>query len=145
RADQEALASVPGASSDSRRDFTATLNELGIVLWQSNRPAQAEPEFRTALLIQQKLAYENPAVVDFRNYLANIHLHLGNVLRLTGKLSEAEVEFHEAMAIYQKLIDQYPAITRSHRNLALCRSDFGFLLSGTGRLREAEAEQRAAV
>jgi tetratricopeptide (TPR) repeat protein/tRNA A-37 threonylcarbamoyl transferase component Bud32 len=145
RADQEALASVPGASIDSRRDFTATLNELGIVLWQTNKPAQAEPEFRAALLIQQKLADENPAVVDIQNYLANIHLHLGNVLRLTGKLLEAEAEFREAMAIYQKLIAQYPAITRSHRNLALCRSDFGFLLSRMGRLREAEAEQRSAI
>src|SRR5262245_66485806 len=107
-------------------------------------PAEAEPEFRTALAIQQKLADENAAVVDIRNYLANIHLHLGNVLRLTDKVSAAEAEFHEAMAIYQKLIDQYPAITRSHRNLALCRSDCGFLLSGTARHRQAAADQPPA-
>ena len=49
RADLEALATVPGASNVSRHDFADTLNELGIVLWQTGKPAEAEPEFRTAL------------------------------------------------------------------------------------------------
>src|SRR5262249_30139647 len=81
RADREVLAAVPGASNDSRRAFADTLNELGIVLWQTNRPAEAVPEFRAALTIQQKLADENPADTDFRNAFANSHLHLANVLR----------------------------------------------------------------
>src|SRR5262249_25929728 len=46
RADQEALAAVPGASNERRSGLTDTLNELGIVLWQTNKPVEAEPEFR---------------------------------------------------------------------------------------------------
>ena len=66
RADQEALAAVPGASNDVRRDLAAALNELGIMLWWTGRPAEAVPEFRTGLAIFQKVADDNPAVTDFR-------------------------------------------------------------------------------
>src|SRR5262249_17306778 len=48
RADHEALAAVPGASNASRSALAGTLSELGIVLWQTNKPAEAVPEFRTA-------------------------------------------------------------------------------------------------
>jgi tetratricopeptide (TPR) repeat protein len=55
RAEQETLAAVPGASNKSRSDLASTSNQLGIVLWQTGKPAEAEPEFRAALLLQQKL------------------------------------------------------------------------------------------
>src|SRR5262249_31928963 len=71
RADREALAAGPRVSKDARRGLADMLNELGIVLWQSDKPAEAEPEFRTALAIQQKLADENPTDTDVRNFLAN--------------------------------------------------------------------------
>jgi eukaryotic-like serine/threonine-protein kinase len=145
RADLEALATVPGASNVSRHDFADTLNELGIVLWQTGKPAEAEPEFRTALAIQQQLADDNPGNTDFCVFLANSRVHLGNVLKLTGKVSDAEAEFRIAMAIYQKLADEKPAVISFRRNLALCHSDFGALLFATARLSDAEAEHRIAM
>jgi tetratricopeptide (TPR) repeat protein len=145
RADMEALATVPGASTDSRRDFANTLNEFGIVLWQTDKPAEAVPEFRTALAIQQKLVEENSGNTDVRNFLANIHLHLGNVLRLTGKASEAEDEIRGAIAIYQKLADHNRGVSTFRRNLVLAHNDLGNLLAEISKLSEAEAEQRTAM
>jgi serine/threonine protein kinase/tetratricopeptide (TPR) repeat protein len=145
RADLEALATAPGASTDSRRDFAYTLNEFGIVLWQTDKPAEAVPEFRMALLIQQKLAEDDPGNADIRNFLANIHLHLGNVLRETGKVSDAEAEIRGAIAIYQKLADDNRGVNTFRRNLVLAHNDLGFLLDRIGRLSEAETELRTAM
>jgi tetratricopeptide (TPR) repeat protein len=145
RDDLEALATAPGASTDARRDFANTLNEFGIVLWQTDKPAQAVPEFRAALAIQQKLVEENSGNTDFRNFLANIHLHLGNVLRLTGNVSDGEAEIRGAIAIYQKLADDNLGVTTFRRNLVLAHSDLGHLLTVIARLSEAETEQRTAM
>ena len=41
-------------------------DRIGFLLWVSGKPAEAEPEFRAALAIYQKLADENPDVVEFR-------------------------------------------------------------------------------
>ena len=62
RADQEVLAAAPGASNDARRELAETVRSIGYLLWYTGKLAEAEPEFRTALAIYQKLADENPAV-----------------------------------------------------------------------------------
>src|SRR5262249_53272958 len=84
RADQQALVAVPGASNDVRRDLAATVNELGVLLWHTHKSAEAVPEFRTALEIQQELADENPTVTEIRHSLANSHLDLDTVLQASG-------------------------------------------------------------
>jgi serine/threonine-protein kinase len=144
RADREAPAALPGASKKSRAGFADTVNELGIVLWQSGKPAEAEPEFRTALSILQKLVDENPADILYRNFSGTIRLSLGNVLKLTGKASEAEAEIRMALAIYQTLSDENPGFAIIRRNSALGHNDLGDLLSETAKLSEAEAEYRTA-
>ena len=53
----------------------------------TGKPAEAEAEFRTAVAILQKLADDNPAVTEFRSYLALSHNNLGTLLSETGKPS----------------------------------------------------------
>ena len=106
RADQEALAAVPGASNDARRELAETVTGIGFLLWRTGKPAAAEPELRTALAIYQKLADGNPDVTEFRRGLASNHFYLSNVLGLTGKPPEAEAELRTALAIIQKLADK---------------------------------------
>ena len=137
-ADLEALAAVPGASNVSRHDFADTLNELGIVLWQTGKPAEAEPEFRAALAIQRKLADDNPGNTNFRMFLANSRVHLGNVLKLTGKVSGAEAEFRFAMAIYQKLADENPEDNAFRDGLAGSLICLGAVVRSVGRPAEAK-------
>src|SRR5262249_38051012 len=70
---------------------------------------------------------DNPAITQFRDDLARVHITLGNLRMATGKLSEAEVEYRTAMAIYQKLVDDTPAVTEFRSQLALCLNYFAAL------------------
>jgi serine/threonine-protein kinase len=128
RADQEALAAVPGASNDTRRHLSATTNKFGILVWDMGKPAEAEPQFRAALEIQRKLVDENPAVTEFRESPATSQLRLGNVLWETGNLAVAEAEHRTALALYQKLADENPAVTLFRRDVANSREWLGGML-----------------
>ena len=88
------------------------------MLSATGKPSEAEAEYRKAIAIQQKLADDNPAVTQFRLFLANHHGRLGMVLMDTGKLSEAEAECRRALAIQQKLADDNPAVTKFRNSLA---------------------------
>jgi tetratricopeptide (TPR) repeat protein len=138
RDDLEALATAPDASNDCRRDFADTLNQFGVVLWQTDKPAQAEPEFRKALAIQQKLAKDSPGDVYLRSQEASTRKQMGNVLRATGKLLDAEDEFRGAIAIYQKLADDNAGVAVFRRCLANAHNEFGTLLVDIPKLSEAE-------
>ena len=58
---------------------------LAILLFQTGKAAEAEAEFREALALQQKLADDNPAVIDCRNRVAQSHMNLGSLLSQTAK------------------------------------------------------------
>ena len=55
RMDQEKLAAAPGASDEARRNLAETVNLIGFHLWRRGKPAEAVPEFRTALAIYQRV------------------------------------------------------------------------------------------
>ena len=113
------------------------------------KPAEAEAEYRTALALVQKLADGNPAVTEFRSYLAWSHQNLGWTLAATGKPAESEAEFRKALAIRQKLAADNPAETESSQWLADSQADshfnHGILLLNGGKPAESEAEFRKAV
>jgi serine/threonine protein kinase/tetratricopeptide (TPR) repeat protein len=145
RADQEALAAVPGALSDACSDLAATITELGMALAAAGKPAEAELEYRAALEIQQKLADENPAITEFHNRLATSHFELGVALWATAKPAEAEVEIRKAMAVWQKLAADNPAVWKFRNNLAVVHQALGSRLYQTDELAKAEAEFRTAM
>jgi serine/threonine protein kinase/tetratricopeptide (TPR) repeat protein len=99
RADQEALAAMPGASTDARRELAETITMIGYLLWISDKPAEAASEFNIAMRIYRELAVENPGVVEFRRGLGASHFYLGNVLPLTGKTVEGEAEYRKSLEI----------------------------------------------
>ncbi len=143
KADQAVLAAAPGASNDARRDLAATANELGIVLWDTGKIAEAEAELRSAVSIQQALADENPAVTEFGFGLTAMHIHFGRVLSLAGK--QAEAELRTALAISRKLMDRDPAVTLVRRSVAVSRNGLGHVLCLAGKHAQAEAELRTAL
>jgi len=143
-ADRKALAEAPGASEDARRGLADTFDELGILLWEAHKSAEAVPEYRAAIAIQQRLTEDNPTA-EFRQVLANSHSHLGLALQSIGKHAEAEAEIRTAAAIDQKLVDDHPAVAVFRRNLAMCRFELGTLFVWAGRQSQGEAELRTAV
>jgi tetratricopeptide (TPR) repeat protein len=145
RADQVALASVPGATDGTRRDLADTLVSIGNRLGETGRPKEAESEYRAALAIYRGLAEAKPAVTQFRNRLALCHTNLGWVLATTGRPKEAESEYRAALAIQEELAGDNPAVTQFRSLLALSHTNLGRLLSVTGRPKEAESEHRAAL
>jgi serine/threonine protein kinase/tetratricopeptide (TPR) repeat protein len=143
RADQEALAAVPGAPNDTRANLAAIVFGHGALLSMSGLWAEAETEYRRAIAIRQKLVDENPDVLQFRMGQADNHLALGNLILSTGRQKEAEAEYSAAMKAIQKLVDNYPAVTQFRIDLAKVYESFGNALLITGK--EAEAEFRKAM
>jgi tetratricopeptide (TPR) repeat protein len=144
RADQEAMAAAPGASSGARLDLAETVRQIGAVLVYTGKPAEAEPEFRTSLPIFQKLVDGEPAVAEFRRGLADTHRQLGKALLMTGNPAGAEAELRRALALYRKLADDNPAIPRFRDQEAVSQTGLGRLLILRGNP-EAEGELRAAI
>jgi serine/threonine-protein kinase len=145
RADQESLATAPGASKDARRDLADTVNRIAFLLLYYSKVSEAEAEYRTSLAIRQKLADDNPAVTEARRDLAASHHYLGSILIEMGKPKEAEVECRTAQAIAQKLADDNPAVIGYRNLLAMNRTKLGLLMLQTGNPGEAEVACRSAL
>ncbi len=118
---------------------------LAAVKFDAGELAQAEPEFRRALAIQQKLADDNPAVTNFRRALAQTHMNLSVLHDRSGKLAEAEAENRRALAIHQKLVDDNPAVSSFRDFLAWNHLNLGILLTITDKQAEAKAELSQAL
>ena len=139
------LAADNPAITEFRSNLARSHNHVAIALWNTNKPAEAEAEWRKGLLIQQKLAEDSPAVTEFRRDLADSHNNLGILLRNTGKPAEAEAEYRKALAIRQKLAADNPADTLFRSRLATSHMNLGGLLVSSGKPAEAEAECRKGL
>jgi tetratricopeptide (TPR) repeat protein len=143
RADLEALAGSAGATDATRLDLVRILGLIGRVLAQTDRPREAEAEFRRALEIQRAMA--DTASPRFQHIEAQGHNNLGYLLSGTGSTSEAEAEFHKALAIWRALSEASPAVTEFRVYQARGHTGLAWLLSRTGRPKEAEVEYRRAL
>jgi tetratricopeptide (TPR) repeat protein len=118
---------------------------LGNLLKGTDRPGQAEVEYRQALEIFQKLAADFPAAADIRSGLAASHGNLANMLALTGKQGEAEATYRKALAFYQKLAEDNPGVTEFDSEPAICHDNLARFLKKIGKPDKAETEYRAAL
>ncbi len=103
----------------------------------TGKPAEAEPEYRNALRIAQKLADDNPEVPRFRLMLRVCRKGLGDVLGAAGKPAEAEAEYRKARALGQKLADENPRHLEYRRDLAQINRDLAEVVRKRGRPDEA--------
>jgi tetratricopeptide (TPR) repeat protein len=109
------------------------LNNLGELLYQTNRVAEAEPLMRRALAIDENAYGLNHPIVAIR--LNN----LAQLLRQTNRLSEAEPLMHRALAINEAVLGT------DHPNVATDLNNLAGLLRATKRFSEAELLYRRAV
>jgi tetratricopeptide (TPR) repeat protein len=102
----------PGVATD--------LNNLALLLQDTNRLAEAEPLYRRALAIDEKsLGPEHPSVATNLNNLAGL-------LRATNRLAEAEPLFRRALAIDEKSLGpEHPDVATGLGNLAAVRAELG--------------------
>ena len=146
RADQEALASAPGASSQIRRDLADTINRMGGVHFEKlANSTEAEADWREALELRRQLALDYPGVTEFRSRVADSHNNLGLLLGQTGRMAEAEAELRVALELRMKLVGEYPAVAEFRSRVGSSHHNLAFLLDQKGKAFEAEAEYRAAI
>jgi tetratricopeptide (TPR) repeat protein len=120
-------------------------NNLGNLLRDLGKRAEAETAYRHAAVIQEKLAADFPAVPQYRLELAGSHNNVGILLADLGKRSEAEVAYRRALAIQEKLSADFPAVPQYRLELAKSHNCLGDLLGDLGKRAEAEAAYRRAL
>ena len=127
---------IPPSPSSAANWRAATASSATCCVRRAS-PSEAEAEYRKALAIQQKLADDNPAVTQFRGFLANHHFGLCILLSDTGKPTEAQAEYRKALAIRKKLADDNPSIPDFQSDLADMLSSIGWRLTQAGKTDEA--------
>ena len=128
---REALAEAKGHAN--AKLVAVALNDLGLLLRDTNRLGEAEPLIRQALEIDEaSFGKQHPAVASGLNNLAQL-------LKDTNRLGEAEPLMRRALEIDEASFGrQHPAVARDLNNL-------GLLLKATNRLGEAEPLMRRAL
>jgi tetratricopeptide (TPR) repeat protein len=139
------------AAVAARPHAAAAHNDLGALLADQGKPAEAEKEYREALRLQPDQPathYNLGALLDEQGRAAEAekeyreslrlkpgfpvaHTNLGALLADQGKPAEAEKEYREALRLQ-------PALPEAHCCL-------GVLLAGQGRPADAEKEYREAL
>jgi tetratricopeptide (TPR) repeat protein len=118
---------------DSEANTATILNNLALLLKDTNRLQEAEPLMRRALAIDEKsYAPEHPNVATDLNNLAQL-------LQATNRLEEAESLMRRALAIDEK------SYGPEHPNVATDLNNLAQLLQATNRLEEAEPLMRRAL
>jgi len=93
-------------------DVGTGLNNLALLLADTNRLSEAEPLYRRALAIGEKsLGPDHPAIAIRLNNLAGL-------LRATNRLSEAEPLYRRSLAIVESLGPDHPDVATCLNNLA---------------------------
>jgi tetratricopeptide (TPR) repeat protein len=77
--------------------------DLGRLLAQTDRLADAEKEYREALTLAEGLAAEAPAVAAYQRGVAGMKSRLADLLCRVGRTAEAEHERRQVIAILEKL------------------------------------------
>ena len=86
--DNAAVTGLRPAVSGFRSSLADSHFNLGIVLLNAGKPAEAEAEYRKALEIQQKLVDDNPSVVGFRRGLSHVYLRVASLQAWFGQDKE---------------------------------------------------------
>ena len=139
-----ALASKLAADHPSVTQFRNYLAEcrdnLGMILIERGRPAEAESEFGRPV-DSAKLADDNPTITEFRKDLATHH-NFGNLLLRRGRPAEAEAEYRTALTIRTKLADQDPAVPEFRSGIASALDSLGAVIRPLGRAAKGGATSR---
>jgi serine/threonine protein kinase len=145
RTDQEALVALPGTSNAARSDLADSLYRLASLELYYSNVDESVKDYRASLKIRQKLADDNPGVIDYQDGLAVGHSGLAAVYIYTDMLKEAVFHFRAAITISQRLVDENPVVTSFARTLSQHCVLLGWTLIDMGKTSEAQAEYQRAL
>jgi tetratricopeptide (TPR) repeat protein len=118
---------------------------LGVLLQATGRTREAEPEYRRAVDLYERLADEFRDLAAFRWSLALGHRNLATLLRDTSRLPEAERSCRQAGDLLARLAADSPSRPDYRAEWAHSLHTLAGLLEADGRPREAEPAYSRAV
>ena len=95
-------------SPSSSATWPHSHNNIGVVLRETGKPAEALAAYEQARAILERLARENPTVTEFQADLAESHNNIGLCSRDTGKPAEALAAYEQARAILRAAGAEHP-------------------------------------
>jgi tetratricopeptide (TPR) repeat protein/tRNA A-37 threonylcarbamoyl transferase component Bud32 len=108
-------------------ELGATRNNLGILLADAQRYAEAGGAHGQALTIFGRLAADFPAVPDYRKELANTHNSLGIVRMRQHDVSGAQQHFGQARKLFGELAAEFADVVDYQVHLAMILGNLAWL------------------
>jgi serine/threonine protein kinase/Tfp pilus assembly protein PilF len=130
---ESALATRRRVLGEEHPDTLTSINDMGFLLRNQGRLAEAEAYYREALEKRRRVLGE-----EHQETLASIN-NLGALLQTQNRLAEAEAFFREAREKSRRILGE------EHPQTLLSINNIGVLLWAHGRLEEAEACFREAM
>jgi eukaryotic-like serine/threonine-protein kinase len=127
-----------------RYDLAFTYFNLGVMLRDIGRTAEAAEGFTQALDRLVRLVHEQPSRTIFRSLLAKTHYELGVLLAGNGQTAQATDLWLKSRELFAALVREHPDNWGFRYNLALNLRSLSLVADATGRAGEAEATRRSA-
>jgi tetratricopeptide (TPR) repeat protein len=106
---------------------------------------EALASYQKAIQIREKLAAQNPSVVDYQDRLASDYNKLALFLRATGRRDEALISYEKAIEIGKRLVTENPTILDYQYNLAGRYHNLGNLQTDFGQFEAAMTMYQNAI
>jgi tetratricopeptide (TPR) repeat protein len=119
--------------------------DLGILQYQTGRPAEAEGSFQKSIDIRQKLVQEHPEVDAYHEGLAWGYMDLGAVQFGTGRPTEAASSWQDAADVREVLVVSNRNVLGYQVDLAASYTTLAAAQLAIGWSAEAEVSYRNAI
>jgi tetratricopeptide (TPR) repeat protein/ribosomal protein S27E len=106
---------------------------------------QALAAFQKAMKISERLARENPTVIEYQHYLAVSHGNIAYLHTQTGKPEKALAAYQKALEILERLVRENPSVIAYQDNLANIYSNLGNTRTDIGKPEEALAAHQKGI
>jgi tetratricopeptide (TPR) repeat protein len=126
-----------------RHDLAAGIDNLGAVLSDLGKVAEAEKAFRDAIDLAEQLLLDFPEVTSVRQELVGRYSNLGTALSSAGRLEDAEAVLRRALAIHDQ--SARPVSSELSEPLAASYHNLGALLDSAHKVKAAEEAFRMAL
>jgi eukaryotic-like serine/threonine-protein kinase len=130
---RRALASEPGADSETKLDVARSLNAAAMSQYQIGDMAGSRASSEEARSLAEEAEAQGGVAGQARAVLATAYQQLGVVLTFTGDPDGARAAFGNAVTIDQQLADANPSDTEIQSNLAWSLDGLGLLQARSGK------------
>src|SRR5262249_40879808 len=124
---QIALEALPEPRPADREELARTLYNRGILLRDTQRPAEAEDHFRSAIKLLTELAGQASEEPGREPHLARAYLNLGTVIPSRERFVDAKDAYVEAVGILESVTARFPNKREYRYELGVTYNNLGNL------------------